>query len=261
MNLLRGILFDWRGTLFHDEDDVDWVRASAAAIGRDFSVAQAKEVLARVAATSQHSDVVAARRRGDCSVDLNRAATLLEFRLAGYDDDLALAIWQRDGSPGVSLPYTDVPEVLAELKTCGMRIGVVSDIHYDLRPLFVRSGIAHLVDAYTLSFEHGVQKPDPRLFEIALAELGIAPDEALMVGDRASRDAGGVPLGICTLFLPPAPNFGPRGLDAVLRFAGCGKLPGFRTPARRCMSGTQYRSSAGPQARVSSKSISAGVPT
>ena len=103
-----------------------------------------------------------------------------------------------------------------------MRIGVVSDIHYDLRPLFERCGLAHLVDTYTLSFEHGVQKPDPRLFEIALAELGLAPGEALMVGDRASHDAGGVPLGISTLILPRAPSFGPRGLDAVLRLAGCG---------------------------------------
>ena len=218
---VRGILFDWRGTLFHDEEDVEWVRASAASIGRDFSVAQAMELLSLVGTTSQHPDVIAARRRADCSVDLNRAATLLELRLAGYDDDLALAIWQRDGTPGVSLPYTDVPAVLAELKAHGMRIGVVSDIHYDLRPLFKRYDLAHLVDAYTLSFEHGVQKPDPHLFEIALAELGVAAAETLMVGDRASHDAGGVSLGITTLILPPAPSFGPRGLDTVLRLAGC----------------------------------------
>jgi phosphoglycolate phosphatase-like HAD superfamily hydrolase len=125
VNSLRGILFDWRGTLFHDEEDVDWIRSSAASAGREFSVAQAQELLALVATTSQHPDVIAARRCADCSVDLNRAAALLEFRLAGRDDELALAIWQRDGSPGVSLPYTDVPDVLAELKTCGMRIGVV----------------------------------------------------------------------------------------------------------------------------------------
>ena len=56
-----------------------------------------------------------------------------------------------------------------------MRIGVVSDIHYDLRPLFEGGGLAHLVDAFTLSFEHGGQKPDPRLFEIALAELRLLP--------------------------------------------------------------------------------------
>jgi FMN phosphatase YigB (HAD superfamily) len=30
----RAVLFDWRGTLFHDEDEADWIRASAASIGR-----------------------------------------------------------------------------------------------------------------------------------------------------------------------------------------------------------------------------------
>ena len=36
-----------------------------------------------------------------------------------------------------------------------------------------------------------MQKPDPRLFEIGLEELCIVAAEALMVGDRACRDAGG----------------------------------------------------------------------
>jgi hypothetical protein len=29
----RAVLFDWRGTLFHDEDDAEWIRAKAS-IGR-----------------------------------------------------------------------------------------------------------------------------------------------------------------------------------------------------------------------------------
>jgi hypothetical protein len=31
---LRAVLFDWRGTLFLDEDEADWIRASAASVGR-----------------------------------------------------------------------------------------------------------------------------------------------------------------------------------------------------------------------------------
>ena len=30
----RAVLFDWRGTLFHDEDDAAWIRASAASISQ-----------------------------------------------------------------------------------------------------------------------------------------------------------------------------------------------------------------------------------
>ncbi len=35
------VLFDWRGTLFHDESDRDWILASAAAIGREMAESDA----------------------------------------------------------------------------------------------------------------------------------------------------------------------------------------------------------------------------
>jgi hypothetical protein len=41
----RAVLFDWRGTLFHDEDDAAWIRASAASIGQTLTN---QEVNARV---------------------------------------------------------------------------------------------------------------------------------------------------------------------------------------------------------------------
>jgi hypothetical protein len=40
--------------------------------------------------------VVAARANADWSLDLNRAAVLLQLRIAGFDDELALTVWQRD---------------------------------------------------------------------------------------------------------------------------------------------------------------------
>ena len=98
-----------------------------------------------------------------------------------------------------------------------MRVGIVSDIHYPLRAHFDHYGLGTFVDSYTLSFEHGVQKPHPRLFQIALDQLGVTPHETLMVGDRAARDGGAASVGITTLILPPVPNHTPRGLDIVLR--------------------------------------------
>ncbi|WP_348771702.1 HAD-IA family hydrolase [Streptomyces sp. S816] len=41
--------------------------------------------------------------------------------------------------------------------------------------------------AYFLSFEHGVKKPDPWIFQMACDKLGVAPDDALMVGDELLR--------------------------------------------------------------------------
>jgi HAD-hyrolase-like len=84
-----------------------------------------------------------------------------------------------------------------------VRVGIVSDIHFDLRPAFADAGLADLVDSFVLSFEHGVQKPNPQIFRVALERLAVEPAETLMVGDRASHDGAAVELGIPTVLVPP----------------------------------------------------------
>jgi HAD superfamily hydrolase (TIGR01549 family) len=214
----RAVLFDWRGTLFHDESDADWLRASAASIGRSLDEADAARLARAIGESERHPDVVAALTTSDCSRELNAAAVLLQLRIAGFDDELAHAVWRRDGTVEASMPFPDTPSALRALKADGVRVGVVSDIHYDLRPTFDHYGLLEYVDAFTLSFEHGCQKPDRRIFELALDALGATATETLMVGDRASRDGAAIDVGITTLLLPsPARGFEPRGLDVVLR--------------------------------------------
>jgi FMN phosphatase YigB (HAD superfamily) len=217
----RAVLFDWRGTLFHDEDEADWIRASAASIGRTLTSAEVNALVEMLPVAAKRPEAVAAHATADLSADLHRAAVVLELGLAGFDDELALACHDRDGHLGASMPYPDTAAVLRQLKVCGMRIGIVSDIHYHLAPHFDHYGLGQFVDSYTLSFEHRVQKPDPRLFQIALEQLGVTAAESLMVGDRANRDGGAAAVGITTLILPPVKNYTARGLDDVLRLLQC----------------------------------------
>lgn len=219
--VFRAVLFDWRGTLFHDEDEADFIRASAASIGRTLTSAEVNALVERLPAAAEHPDVIAAHGTADCSPDLHRAAVLLELGVAGFDHDLALACHDRDGNPNASMPYPDAAEVLQRLKACGMRIGVISDIHYHLAPLFEHYDLGQFIDSYTLSFEHAIQKPNPRLFELALEQLGVTAAETLMVGDRPERDGGAAAVGITTLILPPVPNYTSRGLDFVLQLVQC----------------------------------------
>jgi putative hydrolase of the HAD superfamily len=58
------------------------------------------------------------------------------------------------------------------------------------RKLAVAGLEAHLPLVF-ISGEVGYGKPDPRIFEHALSKLGIAPGEALMVGDRVNLDVAG----------------------------------------------------------------------
>src|SRR5207249_2331535 len=94
----KAVLFDWRGTLFRDESDEDWLRASAASLGRELNGDNAAQLVRALEAYDSHPDVVSARQRADCSAELHRECTLLHLRLAGFDDELALAVWQRDGN-------------------------------------------------------------------------------------------------------------------------------------------------------------------
>jgi FMN phosphatase YigB (HAD superfamily) len=214
--MLRGVLFDWRGTLFHDLSDADWIRVSAQAIGRTLSTDESGHISAAITRAADDPAVQAAAARADTSADAHRAAALLHFRTAGLDDDLAQAIYERDGMLDASFPYLDTAGVLRELKSRGCRMAVVSDIHYDIRPHFRHHGLDGLIDAWALSYEHGWTKPDPEAFWTALRMLDLQPSEALMVGDRAGRDGGAAAVGILTLILPSVPIFSPRGLDLVL---------------------------------------------
>jgi len=54
-----------------------------------------------------------------------------------------------------------------------------------------RSGLGGTFAAVVFSQDHGVDKPNPRLFDIAAAEVGWEPDEIVMVGDSLPNDVRG----------------------------------------------------------------------
>jgi putative hydrolase of the HAD superfamily len=73
------------------------------------------------------------------------------------------------------------------------RLGVISNFDYapTARGLLEREGIQGLFDSVVVSAEVGWRKPKPIIFEVALAELRVAPGETLFVGDRADIDVLG----------------------------------------------------------------------
>jgi HAD superfamily hydrolase (TIGR01549 family) len=76
-----------------------------------------------------------------------------------------------------------VPQALAALRSRGLKLVVVSNANGRLRHMFARLGLAERVDVLFDSFEEGVEKPDPRLFQIALERSGARPETTLHVGD------------------------------------------------------------------------------
>jgi putative hydrolase of the HAD superfamily len=221
--MIDAVLFDFRGTLFDDEDEPAWIRSSAASVGRALSDAEIAGVLERMKVAGDDPEIAAGLDRCDTSLEVHREVNLAWLRAAGLDDELAFAIWARDGHPDATFAFPDAAPVMQAVRESGKEIAVVSDIHFDIRDHFHRHDLDRFVDTYVLSFEHGIQKPDPEMFTLALDALNVTAERALMVGDTPTTDGGAAHVGIQTYLLPgpfrPG-RAGPRGLDVVLRLAG-----------------------------------------
>ena len=211
----RAVLLDWRRTIVHD-DLSWWVPESLKSIGRPADAATVESIERRVIAAFDRPEYMEIERTIDRSADLHRQGMMTIFGWAGLDDELAEVLYEQDLKPASHLLYPDVPEMLEAVRALGVKTALLSNIHFDLRPELKEQAILDLFDSVILSYEHGIQKPDPRLFQLALDELGVGPAEALMVGDSPTNDGGAAMLGIATLILPPQEEFGPHGLDIVV---------------------------------------------
>ncbi|MGQ0734857.1 MAG: HAD family hydrolase [Acidobacteriota bacterium] len=85
----------------------------------------------------------------------------------------------------------DVPPALERLRGLGLSLVVVSNANGRLRHLFARVGLARYVDAMLDSHEWGVEKPDPRLFQLALEQVGAHPARTAHIGDLFHVDVAG----------------------------------------------------------------------
>ncbi|SMH32902.1 putative hydrolase of the HAD superfamily [Rathayibacter oskolensis] len=88
--------------------------------------------------------------------------------------------------------HDDALRALDRLDASGVRIGIITNGD----PVFQAGkidgiGLRDRVEHVIASGEVGVTKPDPRIFEIACERFGVAPEEALYVGDRLTTDALG----------------------------------------------------------------------
>jgi putative hydrolase of the HAD superfamily len=87
--------------------------------------------------------------------------------------------------------YPEVPIVLDALDAAGVRLAVVSNWDSRLPALLDRLGLRARFEHLIVSHLEGIEKPDPRLFEIALDRAGARPEDVLHVGDRADLDLAG----------------------------------------------------------------------
>lgn len=92
---------------------------------------------------------------------------------------------------GQWLAYDDVVPSLSELRRRGLALGVISNTATDATELCDTLGVCGLVDFIVSSCLVGCEKPCRRIFETALERAGVAPHEAVHVGDQPRSDVLG----------------------------------------------------------------------
>jgi len=103
---------------------------------------------------------------------------------------------------GFTFPW--VVETLWQLKSEGYRMSIISNsdgrLEQELHDMGMKSYFERVYDSEVV----GVRKPEPGIYELALKDLGLRPEEALFVGDMFHIDIWGANrVGIPGLHLDP----------------------------------------------------------
>lgn len=187
----RAVLFDVGGTLTHP----DWARLASLArdeAGREFDALELERVF-----KEGLREADACLKRG-APPPCDTSARNWTFRLMYGGLGLADASCTRLGTRldethaerhlwcGVD---ADAARVLRTLKGAGVKTAAVSNTEDGrLEELLALTGLREYLDEALDSFVVGLRKPDPAVFRLALARLGVAAAEAAFVGDSYESD-------------------------------------------------------------------------
>ena len=215
MSRIDAVLFDWGDTLFESPHApsviLEHARTQQVPMDRETAEAMWRELWEAGKTPEEHAkgrDLSRVAHRQVWTGLFQRA----NARLPGIDQ----VLYERVMDASVWKPYPDTAPTLRSLRSREIRIGVVSNHAFDLRPFFREFGLADYIDAYALSYEIGVAKPARRIFIEACRMLRVEPVNTLMVGDDAVSDGGASAAGLQMFILPGHAHGGARGLERVL---------------------------------------------
>jgi putative hydrolase of the HAD superfamily len=186
---LGAVLFDIDDTLFSTTQFAKVARRNAVramvATGLDLpeDVVQREldEVLAEFTSNyEQHYDQLLKRLRPKCLERVN-PALIVAAGVAAYHDTKFREL----------KPFDDVIPLLEALRKAGLVVGIVTH-GWTIKQAekIVRLGIVPWLSprAVFISDQLGIAKPNPKIYALALRDLGIPPAEAMYVGDSPSHD-------------------------------------------------------------------------
>ena len=86
------------------------------------------------------------------------------------------------------------------------KIGLLSNASYDIRSQLFTPEQASIFDASVLSYEVGLVKPDPRIYQAIAEKLGLDASECLLVDDQEQHCQGARAVGMQSVLFTGVPQ-------------------------------------------------------
>jgi putative hydrolase of the HAD superfamily len=134
------------------------------------------------------------------SFEENLAYICRELNVPVNKFDINLAKMVRLDYVGLTLaPRKYVIETLAELKKEGCKMALISNCSSETPVIWQVTPLAPFFDEVLFSCTVGFEKPDTRIFQLAVEKLGVKPEECLFVDDNSNNLAAAATLGITSV--------------------------------------------------------------
>jgi putative hydrolase of the HAD superfamily len=183
----KAILFDLDDTLWPiapailqaEQNLFAWLREHAPRVAQQFTIDSLRQARLELLAQKPEFQLDLGK--------LRRAGLLAAFEQAGEDAaKVELAMAEFFAARNAVVPYDDVVPGLLRLKGRSL-LGAITNGNADLRTI----GLAHHFRAAVAAPQFGVAKPDPAIFLAGCQALGVAPQQAVYVGDDVLLDVQG----------------------------------------------------------------------
>jgi putative hydrolase of the HAD superfamily len=215
--VVRAIFFDAGNTLVHMDYE-----AITAALAREGVVATVGDV--QRAEWRARVRLDATFHPGASTEQPDTADRYLGFVLDELDvrnpaTVAALNAWRRAYNPPDGLWTVVEPEAQAALvlaRRAGLAAAVISNSNGTIAAILDTLGLGRHLDFVIDSSRVGVEKPDPRIFQIALQRARLEPEQAAYVGDLYSIDVlGARAAGLHAVLMDPGRCWPPRDCPTV----------------------------------------------
>jgi len=172
---IRAVLFDVGGPIDTEVESERYIDA------------QIRASLAAAGVRVTDAEYAAANRWAVESFAPNAYKAII-WRLCGKDHDLARQLADFPFTHRPFEPRPGMAELLHLLADRGLKLGLAANQPARILDELDRLGMGQCFTHREVSGHHGYRKPDVRLFLRACDDLGVAPHECVMVGDRIDND-------------------------------------------------------------------------